>query len=188
MERSIAIIGAGMGGLAAGIYVRLNGYDTTIFEQHSVPGGQCAAWKRKGFTFDGCIHHLFGTGPGSKLYADRKMYEEEKQKVAETVIETLESSYFTGLKSQVEVIDVPTLMTWERYVGGTNGFMSMPNKKFNPVDMLRGKLDSTVPGLSDFHLVGSWATSAGALFANALSGKKIIRTICAKDGQAFTAG
>jgi len=54
--------------------------------------------------------------------------------------------------------------------------------------MLRGKLDSTVPGLSEIHLVGSWATSAGAFFANALSGKKIIRTICAKDGRAFTAG
>ena len=123
-----------------------------------------------------------------KLYADRKMYDEEKQKVAEKVIETLESTYFTGLKSQMEAIDVPTLMTWERYVGGTNGFMSMPNKKFNPVDMLRGKLDSTVPGLSDFYLVRSWATSVGAIFANALSGKKIIRAICAKDGHAFTAG
>lgn len=68
MEKSIIIAGAGMGGLAAGVYGRLNGYHTTIFEQHSVPGGQCASWKRHGYTFDGCIHHLFGTDPSSKLY------------------------------------------------------------------------------------------------------------------------
>jgi len=68
MAGSIVIIGAGMGGLAAGVYGRMNGFDTRIFEMHSVPGGQCCAWKRQGYTFDGCIHHLFGCAPGSRLY------------------------------------------------------------------------------------------------------------------------
>ncbi|HEY5494554.1 MAG TPA: FAD/NAD(P)-binding protein [Candidatus Anoxymicrobiaceae bacterium] len=62
------IIGAGMGGLAAGIYGQLNGYDTSIFEQHNAPGGQCASWRRKGYTFDACIHHLYGCAPGSHVY------------------------------------------------------------------------------------------------------------------------
>jgi phytoene dehydrogenase-like protein len=43
MNKSIIIIGAGMGGLAAGIYGQMNGYQTKIFEMHSVPGGQVAA-------------------------------------------------------------------------------------------------------------------------------------------------
>jgi phytoene dehydrogenase-like protein len=120
-----------------------------------------------------------------KLYADRKLYDEEKQKVAETIIDVLDNTHFPGIKREVEVIDVPTLMTWERYVGGTQGFMSMPKKKFNPLNMLWGKLDSTLPGLSDFYLVGTWATSAGALFANALSGRSIIKAICKKDGKGF---
>jgi phytoene dehydrogenase-like protein len=68
MAGSIIIIGAGMGGLAAGIYGRLNGFDTRIFEMNGVPGGQCCAWKREGYTFDGCIHHLFGCAPKSKIY------------------------------------------------------------------------------------------------------------------------
>jgi len=68
MAGSIIIIGAGMGGLAAGIYGRLNGFDTQIFEMSAVPGGQCCAWKREGYTFDGCIHHLFGCAPGSRIY------------------------------------------------------------------------------------------------------------------------
>ena len=65
--KSIIIIGAGMGGLAAGVYGQMNGYQTTIFEMHTVPGGQCASWKRKGYTFDACIHHLMGCKDGSKI-------------------------------------------------------------------------------------------------------------------------
>lgn len=113
-------------------------------------------------------------------------YDEEKDRVAETVIDVLDATRFPGIRSQVEVVDVPTLMTWERYAGGTHGFLSGPAKAFNPMDMLSGGLNSTLPGLSDFHLVGMWATATGALFANALSGRKIIRDICEKDGKTFT--
>jgi phytoene desaturase len=51
----------------------MNGYRTHIFEQHNLPGGVCTAWKRKGYTIDGCIHWLMGSRPGSSLY---RMYEE----------------------------------------------------------------------------------------------------------------
>ena len=68
MAKSIIIIGAGMGGLAAGIYGQINGYETQIFEMHTKPGGQCTSWKRKGYTFDACIHHFFGCKPGSRVY------------------------------------------------------------------------------------------------------------------------
>ncbi|MHB8894099.1 MAG: phytoene desaturase family protein, partial [Candidatus Geothermincolia bacterium] len=73
MKKTIAIVGAGIGGLAAGCYAQLKGYSTHIFESHSVPGGVCTAWKRKGYTFDGCIHHLPGMVPGTKFYG---MWEE----------------------------------------------------------------------------------------------------------------
>ncbi|MDH5187312.1 MAG: NAD(P)-binding protein, partial [candidate division WOR-3 bacterium] len=67
MPRSIIIIGAGMGGMAAGIYGQINGYETQIFEMHTKPGGQCTSWKRKGYFFDPCIHHFFGCKPGSSV-------------------------------------------------------------------------------------------------------------------------
>ncbi len=66
--RRVAIIGAGMGGLAAGVYGRRAGLDTTIFEMHDKPGGLCTAWTRQGYTFDGCIHHLAGCLPGTPTY------------------------------------------------------------------------------------------------------------------------
>ncbi len=67
-DRSILIIGAGIAGLATGCYAQMNGYRTRILEMHTVPGGACASWKRAGYTFDGCMHHLAGCKPGTKLY------------------------------------------------------------------------------------------------------------------------
>jgi phytoene dehydrogenase-like protein len=64
-EKSIIIIGAGFAGLSTGIYAQLNGYKTRIFEMHNQPGGLCTSWKRKGYTFDGCIHWLVGSSPDS---------------------------------------------------------------------------------------------------------------------------
>jgi len=66
--KKIIIIGAGIGGLSTGCYAQMNGFDTQIFEMHNLPGGVCTAWKRKGYTFDGCIHHLAGCRPASNLY------------------------------------------------------------------------------------------------------------------------
>ncbi len=67
-EKGILIIGAGIGGLAAGCYARMNGYRAVIFEAHTQPGGVCTNWKRKGYAFDGCIHHLAGCDQGSPLH------------------------------------------------------------------------------------------------------------------------
>lgn len=64
MEKTAIIIGGGVAGLSAGIYGELNGYRTEILELHSLPGGQCTAWKRKEYTFDYCIHWLVGSSSG----------------------------------------------------------------------------------------------------------------------------
>jgi phytoene dehydrogenase-like protein len=68
MSKKIAIIGAGVAGLSAGCYARMNGYDTEIFEAQAQPGGLCTAWNRKGYVIDGCIHWLTGSGPGNSFY------------------------------------------------------------------------------------------------------------------------
>lgn len=66
-DKSIIIIGAGVAGMSAGCYGQMNGYKTRIFEAHSLPGGLCTSWKRKGYTIDGCIHWLVGSGPGKYM-------------------------------------------------------------------------------------------------------------------------
>lgn len=67
-NNKLIIIGAGIAGLATGCYARMNGYDVEIFEMFTQPGGMCTSWKRKGYTFDYCIHNLGGTAQGSDLH------------------------------------------------------------------------------------------------------------------------
>lgn len=62
---SVIVIGGGVAGLSAGIYAAANGYETTVFEMHTLPGGLCTSWDRRGYTFDGCIHWFVGGKPGS---------------------------------------------------------------------------------------------------------------------------
>jgi phytoene dehydrogenase-like protein len=66
--KRVLIIGAGVAGLSAGCYLRMNGYETRIFELHDKPGGLCTSWKCQGYTVDGCIHWLVGTAPVSPFY------------------------------------------------------------------------------------------------------------------------
>ena len=51
-KKSAAIIGAGIGGLATAIYLAKNGYDVTVFEKNSAPGGRCGQLIRDGHRFD----------------------------------------------------------------------------------------------------------------------------------------
>jgi len=68
MGNRVKIIGAGISGLSAGCYLQMNGYETEIYELHSIPGGLCTGWERMGYTFDGCVHWLVGSSPENNFY------------------------------------------------------------------------------------------------------------------------
>ena len=63
MNKKVLIIGGGLGGLAAGCYLRMNGYDTHILEKANQCGGIAVTWTRKGYTFDGATNYLPGSSP-----------------------------------------------------------------------------------------------------------------------------
>ena len=67
-DQSIAIIGAGIAGLSAGCYAQMNGYRRRCSRCTASPAGCAPRGRRKGYTFDGCIHHLAGMSPQSGLY------------------------------------------------------------------------------------------------------------------------
>ncbi|MFO1090985.1 MAG: phytoene desaturase family protein [Hyphomicrobiales bacterium] len=46
------VIGAGIGGLAAGIRLAVRGYRVTVFDRCAQPGGRAAVYSQDGFTFD----------------------------------------------------------------------------------------------------------------------------------------
>ena len=49
MKKKVIVIGAGVAGLSSGIYAQKCGFDVTILESHSIAGGNCTSWKRKGY-------------------------------------------------------------------------------------------------------------------------------------------
>ena len=67
MDKTIAIIGAGVSGLTAGIYAQQQGFKTVIYEKHSLAGGLCSYWCRNGYMLDNCIHWLTGSCTKSAL-------------------------------------------------------------------------------------------------------------------------
>lgn len=65
--KKVVIIGGGVAGLTAGIYLQKAGFQTEIYEKHTIAGGQCTGWKRDGYFIDNCVHWLTGTREGSGL-------------------------------------------------------------------------------------------------------------------------
>ena len=65
--KKIIIIGGGLAGLSAGVYAQKYGFSSTIYEQHTIVGGQCTGWNRQGFHIDNCIDWLTGTKEGTLM-------------------------------------------------------------------------------------------------------------------------
>ena len=65
--KKVIIIGAGMAGMTCGIYLQRSGFETEIFEMNHMAGGECTGWDRGEYHFDGCIHWLVGSKPGTSL-------------------------------------------------------------------------------------------------------------------------
>ncbi len=92
---SIIIIGAGVAGLSTGIFAQKNGYSSQIFEMHTLPGGLMTAWKRKGYTIDGCIHWLTGSGghqPTMRLWRDVGIFRSDTKVVHPDIFTMYETS------------------------------------------------------------------------------------------------
>jgi phytoene desaturase len=52
MDRTAAVIGAGIGGLAAAVRLKAMGYVVDVFEKETLPGGKLMELRRDGFRFD----------------------------------------------------------------------------------------------------------------------------------------
>ena len=61
MKKRVVVIGGGIAGLSAGVYAQKCGFDVTVLESHSIAGGNCTSWKRKGYLFEGGMHWLTGS-------------------------------------------------------------------------------------------------------------------------------
>jgi phytoene dehydrogenase-like protein len=66
--KKVIVVGAGIAGLSAAIYARQSGFDVTIYESHTIPGGASTGWRRGGYFFEGGMHWLTGSSPATALH------------------------------------------------------------------------------------------------------------------------
>jgi len=79
----------------------MNGYRTQIFEMHTIPGGLCTTWKRKGYKIDGCIHWLVGSSPGNSFY---RLWEEVGAVQGRTMIDHEEFTRIEEKEGKVFIV------------------------------------------------------------------------------------
>ena len=116
-----------------------------------------------------------------KLKQDPALYKAEKEQITDHVIALLEQR-FPGLAEQVEMRDVATPMTWERYTGNWRasheGWL-MTTRNLNM------QMSKTLPGLKNFYMVGQWVVPGGSLPYVAVSGRDVTQIICKRDKRPF---
>lgn len=113
-------------------------------------------------------------------------YEGEKRRVADAVLSRLEGR-FPGLKEQVEVVDVCTMLTAERFTANYHGMQAWGHRTAQKQVSSKG-LSRTLPGLDAFYMAGQWAEATIGLQTAALSGRRAVRNLCKDEGIKFVSG
>ncbi len=116
-----------------------------------------------------------------ELSEDPEHYKAEKEKIADQVI-TMLDQHFLGLAGQVEMCDVATPMTWERYTGNWRASFEgwlITTKSFGM------RMSKTLPGLKNFYMAGQWVMPRGGVPTVAMSGRNVVQIICSQDKKPF---
>jgi phytoene dehydrogenase-like protein len=120
-----------------------------------------------------------------KLRETPDQYEAEKKRIADEVVKALDARY-PGLAEKVEMVDVATPVTFERYTGNwqgsSQGWVPTPEAA-NGTAWFSQK---TLSGLERFYLAGQWVEIIGGVPSAAFSARNVIRLICSRDGRPFT--
>ncbi|MBN2405915.1 MAG: NAD(P)/FAD-dependent oxidoreductase [Coriobacteriia bacterium] len=116
-----------------------------------------------------------------ELYKDRERYREEKERIADMLQGVLEKR-FPGVSQLIEMRDVATPMTWVRY---TANWRASYEGWMMTMDSWNMRMSKTLPGLSNFYMVGQWVEPGGGLPPAALSGRNLAQILCKQDGKKF---
>ncbi len=117
------------------------------------------------------------------LHLDERAYAEEKQRVGEQTVAELERRW-PGFARQVEVVDVATPVTFERYTGNWQG---SPDGWCITVRNLGAELPQRLPGLGRFYLAGQWTVPFAGVPGAATSGRYAVQLLCHDDRRRFQA-
>lgn len=119
------------------------------------------------------------------LHQEPERYEAEKQDIAMKVIGQLERR-LPGLSQQIEVVDVSTPVTVERYTGNWQGSQQGWLITTDAVQTMIKGMDKTLPRLENFYMCGQWVEPGGGVPTVAGSGRNLIAMICKRDKKKFS--
>jgi phytoene dehydrogenase-like protein len=118
-------------------------------------------------------------------------YEAEKQRLARQVLIALDRR-FPGIAEKVEMVDVATPATFERYTGNWQG----SSQGWVPTPQAYALLEKSaqennwpssksIPGLAHFYTVGQWLEPFGGLPVAASTARSLVELLCKRDGREF---
>ena len=119
-----------------------------------------------------------------RLAEDKSAYLNKKDEIANKLIELLEQR-FPGITSQIEMIDIATPVTFERYTGNWKG--SFEGWLITPENagVLMKPMSQSLPGLANFYMCGQWVEPGGGLPTGIMSGRRLIKRLCREDRKKF---
>ena len=118
-----------------------------------------------------------------RLLGDRAAYDAEKQQIIATCRDQIER-LFPGFAARVEMTDVATPHTFERYTGTWQGtYMTwILSPEFQ---RQHAYIPKTVPGLAGFYLASMWTNPPGGIPGAAAVGRQVVQLLCHEDRRRF---
>ncbi len=116
----------------------------------------------------------------------RRIYGEEQIQEADILIDCLETIH-PGVKSKIEVMDVATPLSYERYTGNWKGSSCGWLLTKDTMLMMINGMQKNLPGLKNLHMVGQWVEPGGSVPIVAMSGRNAVMQICHEDKRPFQA-
>ncbi|MFZ4522458.1 MAG: phytoene desaturase family protein [Bacteroidales bacterium] len=107
--------------------------------------------------------------------SDYQRYLAEKTSFAQQMIDQADHR-LPGLKEKIEVADIATPATFERYTGNWKGSVQgwLPGKNM----IAQSPVKSEIPGLKGFYYIGHWTIPGGGLPVAIKSARDVARIIC----------
>ncbi len=112
---------------------------------------------------------------------DRNAYRDLKEKIAKDIIEIL-SDCLVDIKMSVEMVDVATPATFNRYTNNLHGsIQGWANENIFAMKKVKKEL----PNLGNFYMIGHWVQPGGGVPTAFLSGRHVTQIICKRDKKKF---